>query len=248
MLDDLEQGGRVDLVLAQLGAADVQRAEAALVMGRDRNHFEDPLDFRLVKSLALEPLTRGAGDQLLSAWARRDPLGRDADQPARADLGRGRETVEGVQLLRFDARDRRWLVLREPGFDAHLGAARALAGADELRDVLGQVLGLEGRVAEHYLADRLVDDLLEARHVRALLVRAEFDHAFEPGREQLLASVLAQPDHLFDSGHADSGETQRERRRLRLNVGQQRGGCVNVGHRLRFGCRAAAGRMADTLL
>jgi hypothetical protein len=52
--------------------------------------------------------------------------------------------------------------------------------------VLGQRLGLERRLAEHDLADRLVDDLLEARHVRALLVGAELDDALEPRGEELL--------------------------------------------------------------
>ena len=67
-------------------------------------------------------------------------------------------------------------------------------------------------------ADRLVDDLLEARHVRALLVRAELDDAFEAGREQLLGAVVAEPDHLLDAGHADPGEAQLDGRQLRLDV------------------------------
>ena len=62
--------------------------------------------------------------------------------------------------------------------------------AHELGDVLGQRLGLERRLAEDDLADRVVDDLLEARHVRALLVGAELDHALEARREQLLGAVL----------------------------------------------------------
>ena len=176
------------------------------------------------KPSALEPLTRGAGDELLSARARGHALGGDADQPARAELGATARAVQRVELLGLDARHRRRLVLGEPGLDVDLGAARALALADELRDVLGQGLGLERRFAEHDLADRLVDDLLEARHVRALLVRAEVDDALEAGREQLLGAVLAQPDHLFDAGHADPREAQRERRRLRLDVDQQRAG------------------------
>ena len=71
-------------------------------------------------------------------------------------------------------------------------------------------LDLERRLAEHDLADRLVDDLLEARHVRALLVGAELDDALEAGREQLLGAVLTEPDHLLDAGHADPGEAQRD--------------------------------------
>jgi hypothetical protein len=47
--------------------------------------------------------------------------------------------------------------------------------------VLGQRLGPERGVAEDDLADRLVDHLLEARHVGALLVRSELDDALEAG-------------------------------------------------------------------
>ncbi len=50
---------------------------------------------------------------------------------------------------------------------------------------------LERRLAEHDLADRVVDDLLEARHVRALLVRAEVDEALELGVEELLGADRA---------------------------------------------------------
>jgi hypothetical protein len=44
VLDDLEQRRCLDLVRAVLGAADVQRAEAALVVRRDRDGVEDALD------------------------------------------------------------------------------------------------------------------------------------------------------------------------------------------------------------
>ena len=69
----------------------------------------------------------------------------------------------------------------------------------------GERLGLEG-LAEDHLVDRLVDDLLEARHVRALLVRAEVDEALELGVEELLVAVRADADHLLDAGHADARE------------------------------------------
>ena len=131
----------VDLVVAQLRAADVQRAEAALVVRGDRHRVEDPLDLLGVEALLLEPLARRAGDELLGARARGHALGGDADQPARAELGADRRAVQRVHLLRLDARHRRGLVLGEARLDAHLGSARALALADELRDVLGQRLG-----------------------------------------------------------------------------------------------------------
>ncbi len=88
--------------------------------------------------------------------------------------------------------------------DAHLGATRVLARAHELRDVLGQRLDLERRLAEDDLPDGLVDDLLEARHVCALLRRVQLDGALEAGREQLLAAVVLEADDLLDAGHADA--------------------------------------------
>ena len=98
-----------------------------------------------------------------------------------------------------------------------------LSLANQLRDVLGERLGLERRLAEDDLADRLVDDLLEARHVRALLVRPELDHALEARREQLLGAVLADPDDLLDAGHADAREAQLHAWQLRLDVDHRHG-------------------------
>ena len=76
------------------------------------------------------------------------------------------------------------------GRDRHLGAQPALAVAHALGDVGRQRLRLEG-LADHHLVDRLVHDLLEARHVRALLLGPEVDEAFELGVEELLAPVRA---------------------------------------------------------
>ena len=100
-------------------------------------------------------------------------------------------------------------------------ARRALLSrAHELGDVLGQRLGLERRLAEDDLADRLVDDLLEPRHVRALLVASELDHALEARREQLLGAVLADADHLLHAGDADAREAELDRTARRaLDVG-----------------------------
>ncbi len=50
-LDDLQQRLGVDLRLATLQAADLQRAEATLVVGGDRNRGEDPLDLLLGEAL-----------------------------------------------------------------------------------------------------------------------------------------------------------------------------------------------------
>ena len=58
LLDDLEQHGGVDLVVAELGAPDVERAEPALVVGRDRHRLEDLLDLLVVEALVLQALAR----------------------------------------------------------------------------------------------------------------------------------------------------------------------------------------------
>ena len=73
-----------------------------------------------------------------------------------------------------------------------------LAVAHALGDVGGERLGLEG-LAEDDLVDRLVDDLLEARHVRALLLGPEVDEALELGVEELLASPLARIRMTFST-------------------------------------------------
>jgi hypothetical protein len=92
--------------------------------------------------------------------------------------------------------------------------ARVLAVAHLLGDVLGQRLGAERRLAEHDLADRVVDDLFEARHVRALLMRPQIDEAIEPRRVQLLGAVGLDPDDLLDIRHAHAGERDAQRRKL----------------------------------
>ena len=56
--------------------------------------------------------------------------------------------MERVELLRPDPRDGRGLVLGEAGLDVDLGAAGALALAHALRDVLGERLDLERRLAQ----------------------------------------------------------------------------------------------------
>jgi hypothetical protein len=68
-------------------------------------------------------------------------------------------------------------------------------------------------------ADRVVDDLLEAAHVRALLVRSEVHEAVEARRIQLLVDA----DDLLDVGHADARERDGEGRDLALDVFEREG-------------------------
>ena len=209
-------------VVHALGHADVQRPEAALVVRGDGDVVEDPLDLVLAEAVVEQPLARAAHDELLGAGAGGDALGGDADEPPRAG-GRGHgDAVEGVDLLRRDARHGGGLVLGVARGDRHLGARGALALAHELGDAGGERLGLEGRLAEHDLADHLVDDLLEARHVRALLLCAEVDEALQPRGKELLLAVLADADDLLDPRDADARQADPQARRLRLNVGTWR--------------------------
>ena len=72
-----------------------------------------------------------------------------------------------------------------------------------------------GGLAEDDLADHLVHDLLEARHVRPLLRSAEVDEAVEPREVELVADAY----DLLDARHADPREPDRDARRARLHVG-----------------------------
>ena len=83
-----------------------------------------------------------------------------------------------------------------------LGPACALAVAHLLGDVLGKRLRAQGRLAENDLADSVVDDLFEARHVRALLVGSQIHEAVELRRVQLFGAVRLDPDDLLDVRHA----------------------------------------------
>jgi len=101
---------------------------------------------------------------------------------------------------------------------------------ETVRDVLGERLGLERRLVEDHLANRVVDDLLEARHVRALLAGAEVDEALQLGVEELLAPVLPNPDDLLHPGDPDSGQRDVHGGQLRLHVRRGDRDGARVGH------------------
>jgi len=75
--------------------------------------------------------------------------------------------------------------------------------------------------------DRLVYDLLEARHVDAGLLGREIDERLELGVVELLFAVDLDPDHLLDAGHADSRKADRRRRGGGLRVGEGGGTVVS---------------------
>ena len=142
-----------------------------------------------------------AHGQAVMPWAV-TPISRRV--PRRAGHGGAEQRVD---LLREDARHRRRLVLGVARLDVHLGAAGALAVADLLGDVLRQRLGAEARLAEDDLADRVVDDLLEARHVRALLARAEVDEAVEAARRRAARCRCARMRMTFSTSVTPTRES-----------------------------------------
>ena len=122
-----------------LRAADVQRADAALVVGRDRDSGEDALDLVVGEAVGDEPLAGAAGDQLLRARAGGHPLRLDPGQGAGAALGGDGGAEQGVDLLGREARGGRRHGLRVAGGDPDLGAQALLALADLLGDVAGEL-------------------------------------------------------------------------------------------------------------
>ena len=216
-LDDRQQRSGVDLGVAPLRTADVKCSESPLVMGGDRHAVKDDLDLALLKTGPTKPLAGATGDELLRTRTGGHPSGGDPDQPTSAARGGHRTPVERVDLLRAYPRDRRWLVLGVARRDRHLGALGLLTITHQLGDLLGERLGPEGRLFEDYLADRFVDDLLEARHVRPLLMGAKVYEAVEPREKQLVANT----DHLLHAGDAGARESKRHRRPAGLDVARQ---------------------------
>ncbi len=159
---------------------------------------------------------------LLGAGAGGHPLGLDAGQGAGAAGGGDGGAVEDVDLLGALAGLRRLHRLRVAGGDRDLGPLAALALAHLLGDVGGQHLGFEG-LPEDDLVDRLADDLLEARHVDAGLLRVEVDEALEVGVEEVLDAVGLDPDHLLDAGDSDAREADLGGRQGALDVGERLG-------------------------
>ena len=221
-LGDRQQRRRVDLRLAVLQAADLQRRQAALVVRRDRHPREDPVDLlrrrsrpsRGARGRARRPAPARTGRlscpsptrrRSAGCRARRRPRGRAACRsPASARPRRAPACARGSAPRSSPPRARR------PGAR---GPARRCGGRASPRG--------SGELAEHDLADRLVDDLLEARHVRALLVAAQIDEAVEPREEQLVADA----HHLLDARDAHAREPERDRR-ARAPGRRRRSPCV----------------------
>ncbi len=113
--------------VAALGAADVEGADAALVVGGDRDGLDRPLDLLGVEAGGGEPFAAELGDHLLGAGAGGHALGLHAGQGAGAALGGDRGAEEAVDLLGRVAGRRRLHRLRVARLDRDLGAAAVLA-------------------------------------------------------------------------------------------------------------------------
>ena len=193
-------------------------------MGRDGHELEDALRLAGREPLVEQPLAGALGHELLGAGAGGHAARGHPDNGPGSVGERDSPAVKRVDLLGLDPRDGGGLVLGIAGRDRDLGAAGLLALADELGDVLGQRLGAEGCLAEDNLADRLVDDLLEAGHMGPLLLGAEIDVAVETRVEEL---TVADPDDLLDARHTRAGEPEGELGRTSLYV-RARSSCARV--------------------
>ena len=199
----------------------MKRADTALVVRGDGHGLEDTGDLVVGKAVLAQALLGAVHHELLGAGAGRHALGLDADEPSRSARGGNRGAEHRVDLLGRQARHGGSLVLRVAGGDRDLGAATILTVAYALSDVRGECLRLEGGLAEDHLVDRLVHDLLEARHVRALLLGAQIDEALELCVEQLLGAVRADADNLLDACNAHARQAHLGGGPARLHVRTQ---------------------------
>ena len=214
-LGDLQQRGGVDLGRALLDAADLQGGEAALVVGGHGHALEDALDL-----LRREPVARRAARARERRRAPARTGTRSCPSPRRRPCGacRARRRPRARAACRSPAcgRPRRAPACAR-GSAPRSSPRRARApwrARTSSAMCCASVSARNGDSLRHDLADRLVDDLLEARHVRALLLAAQIDEALQAREEQLVADA----HDLLDARHADAREPDRDRRRARLHV------------------------------
>src|SRR5215211_962577 len=228
-LDDLEQGLGIELVEAAPRTADMERPDAALVVGRDGHGLEHARDLVVAKAVLPQPLPRAVHHELLGAGAGGHPLGLHSDESPRSSRRRYCRSEQRVDLLGCQAGHGGSFVLRVARRNRDLGAPPVLAVAYALSYVRGERLRLESGFAEDDLVDRLVHDLFEARHMRPLLLRAEVDQAFELCIKQLLGPVRANADDFLDTGDAHAREAQVGRRPARLDVAPEKRASLDHG-------------------
>src|SRR6266545_5149346 len=215
-LDDRGQVLGVDRMLA----ADVERPAAALVVGRDRDKLEDAFHVDVVEARLEQPLRGATAHEALRTRAGVDPGRLDAHDPAHARLRGRRDPDQRDHLLRREPCDRSPPRQRVARRDPHLCAACRLPGDDVPRDVLGELLDEEG-LLDHDLVDRLLEQLGEAGHVDALLLRIQIDRAVDLRGDELLRPAPPQADRLFDALHPGPGQAELHLGRRGLYVVEQ---------------------------
>ena len=120
----VEQRGDVELERAVLGAAEVERADAALVVGRRRECSPARGRSPARRSLRRRAARASARRARPCASAPSSALRGDADHPPRATAGGHRPGVERGDLLRRDAGHGRRPPLGEASGDRHLHPSR----------------------------------------------------------------------------------------------------------------------------
>jgi hypothetical protein len=203
---------------------------AALVVGRDRDEIEDPVDVRLIEAGIEESLGRPVADEPLRARARVDPGRLDAHRTPRSGLGRRGDPAERHHLLRREAGDRRAPVDRPLGANPDLGLHCPLPLDHALRDEFGQDLDEHCLPLDDQL-DRILEELGEARHVDAFLIGGEVDGAVDRRGHDGLRVPATDAYCLLHTGDARPREGERDLRRRRLEVLIEPDDVGHPGHR-----------------
>ena len=190
---------------------DEQRLPAALVVRRDRDELEDPLDVARVEAGVEQALGRAVANEALGARTGVDPGRLDSNRAARACLGRRGDPAQRDHLLRCEARHRSASVDRPLGADPDLGPESALPLDDASRDVLGEHLD-EQRLAIDDELDRLLEELGEARHVHALLIGSEIDGAVDHRGHDRLRVATTDANRLLHARDTRAREGERDLR------------------------------------
>ena len=214
-LDDLDE----PLGVEALRGADEERAAAALVVRRERDELEDPLDVAAVEARLEQPVGRRAADEALRAGAGVDPGRLDADDAPDA----ARATRRRSRSARPSPASR----APSPASRARTGSARRSAprrGSAPCRSTTRRATCSASSSTRSASSD--------PRRPRSPPRRARGSGTCgRPsgrgsrstvqsivGGDQLLAATVADADRLLDAGDADAREAERDLGRRRLQI------------------------------
>ena len=94
-----------------------------------------------------------------------------------------------------------------------------------LRELLDEEL-----LTHDHLVDRLLEELWEARHVDALLLRVEVDEAIDRCCDERLGVAVSHSHRLLNAGDAGTGETDPHLGRGGLEILAEPGAFDHVGN------------------